>query len=529
MKLSMNILYMQLADYLPISDFHYNPSDRILENVALWEADGPVQPECVYITTLDHLHELLASDERVSAILVCDIASLTEAIDLEARRRCDLIYLPKAQTFQRVFNAIHSVFTRCMRWENEMMSALLGDASVKQILAQCGALTDNTLALFDDHFFLLASTEKAIPSIQWDQDDHGVRYLPLSIINQITLSENYRTRYRDGGRPFLLNDDTLDANMVFAPFCDTQGRRFTLVQFDSARPLQQGDCEWCEIFVEAVQKKLSSTYALHQGPTKDFETVLTSLIRDNIFSQKTLQPCLDHLGWKPTDLYVLVCIETSRWSSASPFITNLCIQLEKSIAHSFAVPIDANIALVVDLTRSGQTLPTVATRLAYFLREGLFKAGISNLYTLFDTSYYYYLQAVAALEMGSIYDRSKWYHYFEDHALEYITYHGTSVIPAKYLCSFRLITLFHYDLEHGTEIWRTLKAYLECSCNINHTAEKLFIHRNTLYARLAIIRSLIPLDDMDQNDLLYLRVSYFLCERIQQFEPLEDEARAIFG
>ena len=82
---------------------------------------------------------------------------------------------------------------------------------------------------------------------------------------------------------------------------------------------------------------------------------------------------------------------------------------------------------------------------------------------------------------------------------------------------------------NGTEIWRTLKAYLECSCNINHTAEKLFIHRNTLYARLAIIRSLIPLDDMDQNDLLYLRVSYFLCERIQQFEPLEDEARAIFG
>lgn len=51
-------------------------------------------------------------------------------------------------------------------------------------------------------------------------------------------------------------------------------------------------------------------------------------------------------------------------------------------------------------------------------------------------------------------------------------------------------SLISYDLHHGTELLETLKIFLSCNCNAKETAEKLYIHRNTMAYRIKQIEKI---------------------------------------
>jgi hypothetical protein len=61
--------------------------------------------------------------------------------------------------------------------------------------------------------------------------------------------------------------------------------------------------------------------------------------------------------------------------------------------------------------------------------------------------------------------------------------------------------LIEYDAKHGSELVKTLTAYLGTSCNLTAAANRLFVHRNTLKYRLSRIASMTgrDLDDPEQR------------------------------
>lgn len=63
----------------------------------------------------------------------------------------------------------------------------------------------------------------------------------------------------------------------------------------------------------------------------------------------------------------------------------------------------------------------------------------------------------------------------------------------------RLQLLLEHDRERGTQLFRTTEAYLECMGNAKLTAEKLFVHRNTLRQRFDKIRRVAGIDLSDSG------------------------------
>lgn len=61
--------------------------------------------------------------------------------------------------------------------------------------------------------------------------------------------------------------------------------------------------------------------------------------------------------------------------------------------------------------------------------------------------------------------------------------------------------------EKNEELLLTLQTYLEENCSIKETAERLFIHENTMYYRLKKISSLINVDLKNQTELFHLQLA----------------------
>ena len=69
-----------------------------------------------------------------------------------------------------------------------------------------------------------------------------------------------------------------------------------------------------------------------------------------------------------------------------------------------------------------------------------------------------------------------------------------------------LLPLVNYDRERGSGLVRTLSVYFETGSNASETADRLFLHRNSLLYRLERIQTLTGLDLKDRDSGLILQL-----------------------
>ena len=139
------------------------------------------------------------------------------------------------------------------------------------------------------------------------------------------------------------------------------------------------------------------------------------------------------------------------------------------------------------------------------MREGLLKMGASSEIHDFMLVPQGYIQASAALDLG----RKS----FNDYLLEYLLKKGREEIPPQLLCSEKLLLLKKYDDKNKTDLYNTVKVYLELERNILQTAKELYIHRSTLFYRLERIRKIAGIDFEDSRERLGLRLSFYILEQ----------------
>lgn len=87
----------------------------------------------------------------------------------------------------------------------------------------------------------------------------------------------------------------------------------------------------------------------------------------------------------------------------------------------------------------------------------------------------------------------------------------------KKLCHDTIMLLVQYDKENNTELLHTLKAYYICRFNISKTAKSLFLHRNTLTARLSLIKEImgLTLEDIEEVFTIYMGIcAYELLDEV---------------
>lgn len=86
--------------------------------------------------------------------------------------------------------------------------------------------------------------------------------------------------------------------------------------------------------------------------------------------------------------------------------------------------------------------------------------------------------------------------------------------------------LKEYDLHNGSELFETLRIYLESNKNINQCAEQLCLHRSSLYYRLNRIKELTETNIDEPNLSFILQCSYRILKGLSNgiYESLYSQA-----
>ncbi len=153
---------------------------------------------------------------------------------------------------------------------------------------------------------------------------------------------------------------------------------------------------------------------------------------------------------------------------------------------------------------------SLTVKLAHFFATHHLRCGVSNHFRRLSDLRGFCDQALSALES----DCPEGMSFYRDIMLErMLSYIPSDQIP--FLVSPDLFRLEEANAQYSFSLVETLKAYLECNCNLIRTAERLFLHKNTLLYRLNHIKTIIRCDLNDADERLLLMLSFKLLERVE--------------
>lgn len=84
----------------------------------------------------------------------------------------------------------------------------------------------------------------------------------------------------------------------------------------------------------------------------------------------------------------------------------------------------------------------------------------------------------------------------------------------------QLGVLIRYDADNHTQLVETLSLYLQNNCNILHTADAAYTHRNTIKYRITRIEELLRVDLQDASVRLNLHLALYLHQFIVNYSDL---------
>lgn len=136
------------------------------------------------------------------------------------------------------------------------------------------------------------------------------------------------------------------------------------------------------------------------------------------------------------------------------------------------------------------------------------KVGIGTPYEYIEDFKRSFQEAKDALEISKILPEEKRIYFYQELGVYSLI---TQVSNGRFLDDYvenRIGKLVRADNMQEGELYRTLEAYLDHNCNMNATAEALFIHRNTMRYRMEKIKKILGSNLDDMSIFLELKLAF---------------------
>ena len=505
-KLNMNILNDCFSDLFADTFLHAPDEAAFLEDVRLYAPDRPLASRYAYVIRAEDLRPLLPASDHICFIVAGEMdpqAAFGSCYALCIRGEADVL---------RILACAQDIFEKYRDWNSQLHSVLDMDNPLDAMLQASRDIFHNPIFVHDVGFNILAYSHRVPGMLVWDQDPRtGNNIVPLSLINDFKVEPAY-LQTLSTTEPSLYPPEQRGYPILYMNIWKDGRYEGRICVDELETPIRPGHYLAIEHLAKLIIRSLGNNRLMHfnlaNSITEFFCSFLSGAVRDPVQILKLLQL----LNWKRYDSYLCLRLDARQQDIRMMSSAAALGHIESQVPNSHAFIYQEGISVIVNLTYSQSRVSDVLSSLAILLRDGLMKMGTSTEIRDFHLIPQGHEQAVTALNLGLQSPSTNWCYRFDDYFLEFLHMKAAEVLPPQLLCSQKLIDLRNYDRANRTDLYNTLRIYLELERNVLQTAKKLFIHRSTLFYRLERIGRIADVDLDDAHTRLVLRLSFYFLE-----------------
>jgi hypothetical protein len=406
-----------------------------------------------------------------------------------------------------VLNDVLKAFEFYNHWETTLKETAFANGSFQTLIDISYPIFKNPIFMVDWSGKVLGLTtqsEATMDGTTWNyMRTNG--YLPAYVYDVVKMSSEQFRNIENNKDIFYLEIPDFDYRCFHCTVFVEDKPYLNFEISKSENRLTESTRQLAEILRQAVVIKLrfSDTSAF----IPPAQTLLTEILYGRPYLQETLDQVLFTLGWVHTKSWYVATF-LNPLSGEMPG-TVLLQQLGREFPKGYCLEWENQIIMLMDCKDWEVSLP----KLTKLLKDGSYSAGVSMAFNNISDLASGFKQAKMALSYST---KESVVSQCGNHVWDYMLGEFVQNFRSEGMLHPAVETLEKNDCKNGSELLKTLYTYLLNERNVNDTAKKLFIHRNSLRYRLEQINDLIAVDLENTDVRLHLLFSCFINDRKQK-------------
>ncbi len=506
--LNLQMVADEMKAQFPDCDFIPGEDSCCLRGVCFYQKGIQPEKQYAYIVKEEDLRGERVQKEHVSLIVLGTIPEeWLGGIHT-------FLKLPSETDLLELMNLCQEIFRKHLSWAERLQDIFAMDGSVDDLCRASIEYFQNPLFVHDAQMTVISCPvwrEKMIP---WEKDERtGCMLVPLEELNELKTDREYR------GTMATRNAQIFSAELrgyrdIYVNIWNAYDRyegRLVICEIDNE--LKKGQFAAAEYLAELVRLTLARRSKMDNTYSRVLEKMIIAMLQGKEVSDSEIINRIGQCGWKKNDTYICIRMDAEEQDGNPGSAASVCNYVEARVAGTKAVFMEDQICIIINQSINNH----YTSDMACILRDGLFKAGVSNPFHNFGALERYYRQASVAFAYCKKKNDTMWYYTFDDIAVDYISDICCREFRPEDLCACELLRLKEYDEKNKTELYKTLVTYILNERNTVATSANLYVGRSTLFYRLKKIQQITGLDtehmaQPEQN--LYLRLSIHIMENM---------------
>ena len=398
--------------------------------------------------------------------------------------------------------------------EREMIDRLCQLAhasSLQQICDLTYEIMGNPVFISDMAHTILAYTKCVeVDDATWQR--HIVRAdLERNTISQAREVSSVHETSTETRRPVVVTDGQVPFPRLIKALVSEGQPVGVMVLTAYLRPLAQEDIQLMELISSFAEARLQKDRYHITADGNAVENFFIQLLEGTHCSREQADKRLDVLGFSMRAYTYVLCISPACSTERVGESLRPVLEGFRQLPFSRTFLYNSTLVCIYSSDQDISNWVAQAPKLTRLLRQWELVAGVSRRVDGLEQLREYHRQAQSTLELACRLQRKFLYCRYDDLS----SFQLFRCVPVEKLmryCHQKVQELGEYDRTHNTELCATLQVYLEQTKSLVHTAEILFIHRNTVRYRINKCMELLGSDLEDGNEIFAFILSLRMLE-----------------
>lgn len=406
-------------------------------------------------------------------------------------------------------------------YREELLAQAAKAESLQELSNLACLILGNPIFIEDRSYVVLAYSDNVdIADPKWNEEIRGTQKKSPNIRQIKDMERNYSGAFQSGSA-VVAHDDDLPYPRIIKPLLLKNEHIGTMVCTGYCSPIREADISLIDILaVFAISILRDDAYVISSRHDA-IDNYLIKLLMGNHIPTADARSYVEAIRWneKPYHYIMALCPMEYEGVPAMPLYDIL--EEAGAQANCHALIFDSRVLCICSLKHPVDGWEASFPILVKVMQKYRLFAGISQSFenpALMNT---YYRQAKSTAQIAAVLRNRKPFCCYNDVSL----YHLFEALPGdtdlRQFCHEKILALESYDTKHNTDLAPTLHAYLESRCSISKTAEKMFVHRNTIHYRIRKCYELLECELEDGDDffscIFSLRILEYANKRMGKF------------
>lgn len=408
-------------------------------------------------------------------------------VEFPEETKLDSLYERCNKLLKEKISLLESAFT--------LLNTITDELDLDEIVDTASKLIDNPLIVLDNSYKVLAySKSHKVEDYQWKQNiKRG--FCTFEYIAGFNSIEGVKNS-PNSNEPFIIDCYTSPLRRCISKLYFKNRQLGYVISIESNSSFDEMNMSLFTLISNLIASAVRIINKIEQHPNnKAYDGILIDCLEGNINSETIFYERMANTEFDTKSFYKVLTIDISGYKNFDPSSEHLKNFIMALFKKCWTVSYKNNVVVLIDVGDQDYDIRKTLNERIDFFRENNLKVGISDTFSDLYQLRKYYLQSARALyiagklnprELFSNYDGYRFY----DMVLS-IARNPDEL--ARFYCS-DFIKIMKYDKKHNTQYLETVFQYLQCNRNLGETAEKLFIHKNTVSYRIGKVREIFNID-----------------------------------